>query len=502
MQIENMSTALRPRTGPEAIDLGFNMAQRWFLPLLLLWCAAAIPLFILLSLLPFIGAFWAVIIIWWLKPLFEQTQLYYLSRALFGEYPSIRQILKRRWRISRIPFISLLIWRRFSLRRSFQAPVAMLEAPEGEAREARLELLSLTSGRSARWLHIFCYSIESLLWLNLCVLLAALLPGDSLYREFYSLLNFEEIRVGWVSALFYLLAMAVIAPFYVSAGFSLYLARRGELEGWDIELNFRRIAGRLKKRHSRRFAGLSAPFSALSLGLGISLLLVTATRGQPAWASDRAQAKILIEEILQQEEFGKTEIVKRWQLMETRDNKEGGGDFTLLRDIMIALAGIMPWFARLVEFLLWAAAIILLLYLVTRFSDLPRWAALPRRKADKKYNPPTRLFGLDISAESPPEDMIAAAQERLADGQAREALGLLYRASLARLIFLHRLEITEAATEGECRRLVEKLRPRDEAGYFTALTRAWLLAAYAHETPDRDELTGLCDRWTDVYGQD
>ena len=502
MQIENMSAALRPRTGPEAIDLGFNMAQRWFLPLLLLWCAAAIPLFILLSLLPSIGAFWAVIIIWWLKPLFEQTQLYYLSRALFGEYPSIRQILKRRWRINWTRCISLLIWRRFSWQRSFQAPVAMLEAPEGEAREARLALLSLTWGRSARWLHIFCYSIENLLWLNLCILLATLLPADSLYREFYSLLNSEEIQVGWVSALLYLPAMAVIAPFYVSAGFSLYLARRGELEGWDIELNFRRIAGRLKKRHSRRFAGPSAPLSALSLGLGISLLLVAATRGQPAWASDRAQAKILIEEILQQEEFGKTEIVKRWQLIETRDNKEGGGDFTLLRDIMIALADIMPWFARLVEFLLWAAAIILLLYLVTRFSDLSRWAALPRGKADKKYKPPVRLFGLDISAESPPEDMIAAAQERLADGQAREALGLLYRASLARLIFLHRLEITEAATEGECRRLVEKLRPRDEAGYFTALTRAWLLAAYAHETPDRDELTGLCNRWTAVYGRD
>lgn len=496
MQIENMTAALRPRTGPEAIDLGFNMAQRWFLPLLLLWCAAAIPLFILLSLLPSVGAFWAVIVIWWLKPLFEQTQLYYLSRALFGEYPSIRQVLKRRWRISWTRLISLLIRRRFSLRRSFQAPVAMLEAPEGEAREARLGLLSLTSGRSARWLHIFCYSIENLLWLNLCVLLATLLPGDSLYREFYSLLTFEEIRADRVSALFYLLAMAVTAPFYVSAGFSLYLARRGELEGWDIELNFRRIAGRLKKRHSRRFARLSAPFSALGLGLGISLLLVAATGGQPAWASDQVQAKILIEEILQQEEFGKTEIVKRWEFIETRDNKEGGGDFTLLRDIMIALAGSMPWFARLVEFLLWAAAIILLLYLVTRFSDLPKC------KADKKYKPPARLFDLEVSTESPPEDTIAAAKERLADGQAREALGLLYRASLARLIFLHRLEITEAATEGECRRLVEKLRPQDEAGYFTALTRAWLLAAYAHETPDRDELTGLCNRWTEVYGWD
>jgi len=36
-----------------------------------------------------------------------------------------------------------------------------------------------------------------------------------------------------------LLMMAAIAPFYVAAGFMLYISRRVELEGWDIEICFR-----------------------------------------------------------------------------------------------------------------------------------------------------------------------------------------------------------------------------------------------------------------------
>ena len=485
-----MTAALRPRTGREAMDLGFNMAQRWFLPLLLLWCAAAIPLFILLTLLPFISAFWALVIIWWLKPLFEQSQLYYLSRALFGEYPSISQVLKRYWQISRVQLIPLLSWRRLSLTRGFQAPLALLEGLEGEARRTRLGLLSLTQAGPAQRLHVYCFLFERLLWLNLCFLLATLLPGDSFSQNVYPLLTYDD--AGWaslISDLFYVLAMAVMAPFYVSAGFSLYLARRSELEGWDIELNFRAIAERLKKPHSRRVAGLSG----VGVGLAISLALATATVSEPARASDQAQAKIVIEDILQQEEFGKTETVKRWQFTGEKAEKKAW-DLSLLSELA-------PELARLLEVLLWIAAVVLLLYLLIRFSE-PGRRGLFGAKTAKKYRPPARLFGLGVDEESLPEDVLAAVREKLANGQTRAALGLLYRASLSKLIFLHQLEISEAATEGECRRLVERLRPRDEAHYFSALTRVWLLLAYAHETPDPAELSRLCERWPEFYDRE
>ena len=40
------------------------------------------------------------------------------------------------------------------------------------------------------------------------------------------------------------LAMSLIAPFYVAGGFALYLNRRSELEGWDIEICLRRLLAR------------------------------------------------------------------------------------------------------------------------------------------------------------------------------------------------------------------------------------------------------------------
>ena len=42
------------------------------------------------------------------------------------------------------------------------------------------------------------------------------------------------------------LAVAFIEPFYVGAGFGLYLNRRTQLEAWDLEIAFRRMRKRLE----------------------------------------------------------------------------------------------------------------------------------------------------------------------------------------------------------------------------------------------------------------
>jgi hypothetical protein len=40
------------------------------------------------------------------------------------------------------------------------------------------------------------------------------------------------------------LVIIVVEPFYVAAGFAMYLNRRAELEAWDIEQEFRRAFAR------------------------------------------------------------------------------------------------------------------------------------------------------------------------------------------------------------------------------------------------------------------
>ena len=48
--------------------------------------------------------------------------------------------------------------------------------------------------------------------------------------------------IGFDDAIAYGAAVLVLEPFYVAAGFGLYLNRRTMLEGWDIEVALRRIA--------------------------------------------------------------------------------------------------------------------------------------------------------------------------------------------------------------------------------------------------------------------
>jgi hypothetical protein len=43
-----------------------------------------------------------------------------------------------------------------------------------------------------------------------------------------------------VPSISYALAVLFLEPFYVAAGFALYLNRRAELEAWDIEQDLRR----------------------------------------------------------------------------------------------------------------------------------------------------------------------------------------------------------------------------------------------------------------------
>jgi hypothetical protein len=45
---------------------------------------------------------------------------------------------------------------------------------------------------------------------------------------------------AWVSTVEYAAVVCFLEPFYVAAGFGMYLNRRVELEAWDIEQEFRR----------------------------------------------------------------------------------------------------------------------------------------------------------------------------------------------------------------------------------------------------------------------
>ncbi|MEW8458808.1 MAG: hypothetical protein AB2653_00720, partial [Candidatus Thiodiazotropha endolucinida] len=81
MDLTRIAIKLRPRQAWESIDLGFAMARKWFMPLWSLWLCSALPMMVVLALLP-LPLWSAGLILWWFKPLYEPTLLYWLSRRL------------------------------------------------------------------------------------------------------------------------------------------------------------------------------------------------------------------------------------------------------------------------------------------------------------------------------------------------------------------------------------------------------------------------------------
>lgn len=106
------------------------------------------------------------------------------------------------------------------------------------------------------------------------------------------------------------------------------------------------------------------------------------------------------------------------------------------------------------------------------------------------------VMGMAVNPESLPEQLPDAVWRLWQAGQRREALGLLYRGAISRVIHLGKVEICESDTEGDCLRRV-KLAERAVVSpeYFAKVTRAWTGGAYAGRFPSDEEARSMCDGW-------
>ena len=79
-----MVVGVRPRSGWESLDLGFQMARQWWRQMWGIWFTLYLPIAIV-SIAVFPNKFYAVLLLWWLKPLLDRAMLYALSRLVFSE---------------------------------------------------------------------------------------------------------------------------------------------------------------------------------------------------------------------------------------------------------------------------------------------------------------------------------------------------------------------------------------------------------------------------------
>ena len=147
--------------------------------------------------------------------------------------------------------------------------------------------------------------------------------------------------------------------------------------------------------------------------------------------------------------------------------------------------------AAWIKLLLVVVFVGLLLYLLRRYRG-PLSRLVRRRPAETA---PQVLFGMDVTPQSLPPDVPAEVMRIWSEGGYREALGLLYRASLSRLIDRYELAFRASHTEAECAALVKACGIDSLSDYFWQLTNVWRRLAYGHHKPESEIIQGLCDGW-------
>ena len=477
MELSRLAVRLRPRGGWEAMDLGFHMARTWWRPVWGTWCAVFVPTALLLHLL-----FWeypgiAMAITWWLKPVFDRFVLHVVSRAVFGVPPGVRETLGA-WRQVLSPgLVAALTLQRLSLARSFTLAVPQLEHQTGAAGRARRNALGRRLRGYAIWLTSTCSFFELFVILSVGIGLQLLAPGAQSEG-----LDFERLFAGrgeegawsWTNSVPWCIAITAIEPFYVCAGFALYLNRRAILEGWDIELQLRRLDERL-----------SRPAATLAAAL-LAAVLLAAVPAEPAHAQEKS-AREEVREVLKAPELVPWREEMRWQFRREPDKdpkpRADGPAWGEFGRFIASLAQALAWIAAA----LLAAAVLYYLFRYVR-------ARIAERRGDD-WQPPEALFGLAVAPESLPDDVAGTAAALAREGRVREALSLLYRGALSALVHRERVRLVEGDTEADTLVAAKRVLPRPAADYFGSLVGAWIAAAYAGRLPDTEGAVALAGGW-------
>lgn len=535
MNLDKLTIDIRPRRPWEAVDLGILMARRWWGQLVSIWLIIVTPIFFLLCFLPTEYLLLQGVILWWLKPLFERPLLYVLSRTVFGEFPSTREAINAAPKLALKQIFMSLIWRRLSMTRSFDLPVIQLEGLRGKQRSERLTVLHREGVTPASALTIFILHIQQFLSFAIVGLLVIFIPETIEVDWFELFMAYENENRAIIIAFNFIgmLCSASVAPFYVASGFALYLNRRVKLEAWDLEIAFKRMVQQRdeNKGHNQKDKPQAQSKKRDGNAASISMCLVLASAcffANPSSVNAEEEIKPLLQEQTFQEVrdvYSAAEVIdsiKKLDAFNTRDTlsypkfdfepeeevddedldlswlESLAGFFKLLSDIVTFLASAGQW-------LLWLLVLSLVALLVYRYRHWIAEYANFHVPSEQKFRPEV-MFGMEVTKESLPDDVGAAALAHWNNGEGRQALALLYRASLFQLLECG-VDFLDGDTEGVCLEKAKRYKntPRLKSGtrlsYFESLTRVWQRHAYGHFQLDGNIVEPLCTQWQSVWAE-
>lgn len=472
MRLDEVTAEIRPRGDWEAVDLGFALVRRDFWRCFAVWWLAV--------LLPAAAAGWWLwdrpmlwlLLFWWWKPAGSRMVLFELSRRLFGERPSWRDSLREIPRAWTRRFFHRFLLGRLSPWLPVTLAVEDLEGLRGKAHKQRRQQLARRGEGAVMWIYLIADLAAC--WFGTAILMLAgmFIPEGQDGAWQLAVESWDPSSPADIPPLILrtvvcciMLAMSLADVFLSGAGFGIYLNNRTWLEGWDVELALKRLARRLGK-------------AAL---LGMLACLISLPVVSHAQAAD-VPAQV-IREVKEHPDFKVHTVTVRipkerksrwsWDWRGLGNAMELLGN-TVMVVIVVSVLSALVW-------LIWT----------NRHLFMNR---LPG--ATRVSTPKARVvMGLEVSPETLPEDVPSAALALWRQGRHREALGLLYRGTISRVIELAHVEIRESDTEGDCLRRVEHAGAEARPDYFRGITGAWTRLAYAGRPPEDVEMEALCRQW-------
>jgi hypothetical protein len=187
---------------------------------------------------------WSWITLWWLNPLFDRLILHVAAKRFFEGGTSLSGLFRGLGKSLGRGLAGDLLWRRLSPWRAAVLPLRVLEPGAGGNRQRirdRKRALSNGGFHFCIFITAWCFVFQ---WI--------LLAGETLFvliiMSIFGNLQFSGIAHFFAGKGLYYYAgwcvnTLVVESLYVCMGFGLYLNSRVEVEGWDIELLFRKFAG-------------------------------------------------------------------------------------------------------------------------------------------------------------------------------------------------------------------------------------------------------------------
>lgn len=500
MRLENLQVDLQPRAPRQALDLGTwvlsGHASRVWAAWLFTWLPIT-AVALAMCLLPY-GAWVAGFFLWWIRPLPERVVIAVLAHGTFGQTLSVREALRTVRSHGLAGMTRFLTWARpLGAGRCLLQPVWQLEGADAELAGRRSNHLgSDGAARSAFLWGIACAHFEFVLSLGFVAFIGLFLPSEDIINPFAI---FELVKDGEQSRMIslvtigaYALAMAVVAPFYTAGGFSLYLTRRAQLEAWDIELVLRRLVARLGKLATPLVLALAfLPTSAHAATCPDSLLAkIERTAHLQTTDSGELAVQQRVDSLFAQEQYRLWNCETRW-VPDTKVDPDSSSHSAFLEGFGRFLTGSAPaikWIF-IVGFVGWLA------WLLWTHRDLVSEIAI-----DSEILPDAPATVRDTPQEAPlPRDAAATALSLWQQGQRREALSVLYRATVQILVDRHGLVLAKGSTEGLCLREIARKSPQVRQG-AEPVVRAWTAAAWADRWPDDEGFRNLVSAWRSHLG--